>query len=78
MSDDSAVKAALKKLLHLLPHKPRSILLYIRKHRSLPHFRSPRTFSEHIHHRKLFQHDPRFAVLADKVRVKDVVARSRA
>ena len=40
-----------------------------------PDFRRPRRFNEHIHARKLFERDPRFAALSDKVLVKDYIGK---
>lgn len=36
-------------------------------------FRKPRTFTEHIQHRKLFVDDPRFPLLTDKIEMKRAV-----
>lgn len=43
-------------------------------HAGLPAIARPRTFSEYIHHRKLYDHDPRLPVFADKVRAKAEIA----
>lgn len=40
-----------------------------------PNLRAPRRLTEHIAHLKLFDRDPRFITLADKVAVRDYVAR---
>ena len=44
------------------------------RHGSWPNFRNPRTFSEKIQARKLYDSDPRFATHADKVLAKEIVA----
>lgn len=66
-------KPVLRKALHLLSGKHRSWLKFIYSHRYLPHTRTPRTYSEHLHRRKIYDHDPRYALFADKVAVKEIV-----
>lgn len=49
-------------------------LLYLWRHGRLPDLDNPQTFTEHVQHRKLFDHDMRMPPLADKVAVKQIVA----
>jgi hypothetical protein len=49
-------------------------MVFIEKHGYIPDFRNPRSFSEKIVHRKLFEQNPAFSLLADKWRVRDYVA----
>ena len=65
--------SAYRRLLLALPSSVSLSLQYFRAHRSLPNLRSPRTFSEKIQFRKLYDRDPRLPLLADKILVKDYV-----
>lgn len=49
---------------------------FFEKMRRLPNFAAPVTFTEKIHWRKIFDDDPRFAVVLDKLRAKDIVSGS--
>lgn len=49
--------------------------MYFVKFRRFANLREPRTFNEKINWRKLHQRDPRFTLFADKVAVKDEIAR---
>ncbi|AYJ85935.1 polysaccharide biosynthesis protein [Sphingomonas paeninsulae] len=49
-------------------------LTYLWRHRRLPDFITPQTFTELVQHRKLHDRDARLPLLADKVRAKAVVA----
>lgn len=44
-------------------------------HLNMPSIARPKTFSEFIHHRKMFDRDPRLPIFADKVRVKQEIVR---
>lgn len=48
--------------------------LFFKFHRRLPNLTCPKTLSEKIQFRKLYDRDPRLPRLADKIRVKDHVA----
>lgn len=48
-------------------------LLYRQAYGRWPSVRNPQLFSEHLMHRKLFDTDPRFPLLADKLAVRDYV-----
>ncbi len=65
---------AINRAVPYLPPRVRLALLYYRFHRRWPHLRRPRTFTEKVQHRKLYDRDPRLPRLADKVLVKDYVA----
>jgi hypothetical protein len=43
-------------------------------HGAVPSVAKPRTFSEYLHHRKLYDRDPRLPIFTDKVRVKQEIA----
>jgi hypothetical protein len=49
-------------------------LTYLWRHRRLPDFINPQTFTELVQHRKLHDRDARLPLLADKVRAKAIVA----
>lgn len=59
----------------ILPDRPFVTAEHALYHLELPALGHPRTFSEYIHHRKLHDRDPRLPVFADKVRVKEQIAR---
>lgn len=46
---------------------------FLERMRHLPNFAAPVTFTEKIHWRKIFDDDPRFAGLLDKLKSKDIV-----
>ena len=69
----SLAKRAYHALLTKLPDEAAVSLDFFLAHRRLPHLKEPRTFSEKIQYRKLYNKDPRFPVLADKFQVKDYV-----
>jgi len=45
-----------------------------KEHRYWPHFKNPRSFSEKVFNRMLFDRDPQWTTLSDKLRVRDFVA----
>ncbi|RYG57776.1 MAG: hypothetical protein EON56_01660, partial [Alphaproteobacteria bacterium] len=49
-------------------------LQYLNAHHRLAKLRMPRTFSEKLQHRKLYERDDRFAPYADKIEAKRIVA----
>lgn len=49
--------------------------MHLWRHGYVPDLENPRTFSELVQWRKLHERDPRFPLLADKVKVKEIVAR---
>ena len=65
-SDTSATGSALARL--------RVQLTYLFRHGRVARLATPHLFTELIQHRKLYERDPRFPRLADKVVVKDEVA----
>jgi len=60
--------------IKVLPARKRVQLDYLRRHGKILHLSDPKTFSEKICWRKLYDRDPRFVIWADKVAVKEVVA----
>jgi hypothetical protein len=65
---------AYARILLALSDRQAVTLDFLLCHRRLPDLGPPRTFNEKVLYRKLFEHDPRFPKLADKVLVKDHVA----
>ena len=49
-------------------------LLYFRSFKRLPNLANPTTFNEKIAWRKLYQHDERFKIFADKIAVKQEIS----
>ena len=68
------VRAAGRAFLGMLPPRTRLSLQFLRAHGYIPNLKEPRTHSERIQHRKLFEDDSLFPLYADKLRVKPVVA----
>jgi hypothetical protein len=66
---------AYKSVLDVLPDYAAVNLMYFRTFRRLPNLRHPRTFSEKIAWRKLYQHNPRFPIFSDKIAVKAEIAK---
>lgn len=60
-------------VLLALPLRARISLDFFRHHGKFPRLASPRTFSEKIAHRKLFDRDPRMPFLSDKILVEQHV-----
>jgi hypothetical protein len=50
-------------------------LLFFRKFRRIANFKNPKSFNEKINWRKLYQHDARIITYADKLAVKDEIAK---
>ena len=67
-----------ERLLHRLSGRlPASLglrLLYLRRHGRLPRLNPPRTFTEKVLHRRLTDRNPDLLILADKLRVKPLIA----
>ena len=61
--------------LGLLPDEWAIQIMYFRNFHRFANLRNPQTFNEKINWRKLHQRDPRFALFADKVAVKDEIAK---
>lgn len=89
ISDPKGKKAFYKQLyvrfcrayaIHLGDRPADAIYLFLCKlkfyteHRYWPHLKNPRTFSEKIFHRMLFDRNPQWTMLSDKWRVRDYVA----
>lgn len=60
-------------LVNILPENIRIKLLYVIKQKKIPNLKDPITFNEKVNWRKLFDRDPLFSKLADKIAVKDYV-----
>lgn len=71
----SSLSSLRRALSQWLPPSLLAAIKFYRRHGYLPSVRAPKTFSEHLHVRKLFDNDERFAVYADKLRVKEIVRR---
>lgn len=71
----SLAKKVFRAAVDNMPDRQALMILYWRNFGRLPNLTAPITFNEKLNWRKLYQRDPRFTVLADKVAVKDEVAR---
>jgi len=60
--------------LALLCRHPATARRFFRRMRYMPNFAAPATYTEKIHWRKIFDDDPRFAVVLDKLKAKQFVA----
>jgi TupA-like ATPgrasp len=60
-------------LMHALPAKWHVMLDYLRAHGRLPDLKNPRTFNEKMAWRKLYERDPRFPDLLDKIKAKQFI-----
>ena len=60
----------------IIRNVPRSVSLHIqffRSHQRLLNIQNPKLFSEFIQHRKVYDHDPIYPVLVDKIEVKKYI-----
>jgi len=64
--------------VNILPERYRILLMYAYKHRSLPNIEAPLTFNEKIQWRKLYDRNPLFSEVADKIAVKQYVDNKNA
>ena len=64
-----------KSVMDRLPDYAAVNLTYLRCFRRLPNLRHPRTFTEKIAWRKLYQHNPQFPIFSDKIAVKAEIAK---
>ncbi len=64
-----------KSVIEGLPDYAAVNLVYFRCFRRLPNLRHPRTLSEKIAWRKLYQRDPLFTIFSDKLAVKGEIAK---
>jgi hypothetical protein len=67
-------QSAWRSLLDLLPARWHVTLDHVRFHKSFPNLKNPRTFSEKIAWRKLYEHDERMPGLVDKIGSKEQMA----
>jgi hypothetical protein len=68
-------RSVCKKIVGVLPDRQALQILHLWKLHALPRLENPQTFSDKIAWRKLYQRDPRFTLLTDKVTVKEQVAK---
>jgi hypothetical protein len=71
----SLLKEVYHRFLGFLPDYGAVQLIYLRAFGKFADFEHPRTLNEKISWRKLYQHDPRFAVFSDKIAVKENIRR---
>ncbi|MEP6564303.1 MAG: ATP-grasp fold amidoligase family protein [Mesorhizobium sp.] len=57
----------------LMCRHPATARRFVKKIRRVPNFAAPASFTEKIHWRKIFDDDPRFAILLDKLKAKAFV-----
>ena len=69
-------RPAYAQLVDMLPAKWHVMLDYLRAHGRLPDLKHPRTFNEKMAWRKLYERDPRFPDLIDKLKVEDIIGRA--
>lgn len=63
----------LTNLIHLVPDKLYISMVYYRNLHKLPNLRNPQTFTEKLQWNKLYNRNPLFTMLVDKIRVKDYI-----
>lgn len=68
-------KLGFRTVVNSLPDSAALRLLYFRNFGRFPNLKSPKTLNEKLNWRKLYQKDIRFPIYADKVKVKDEIAR---
>lgn len=56
-----------------LPSRLRVIVLFLLKQKRLPRLRNPKTFSDMIQYRKLYDRNPKYPMLVDKIAVRSFV-----
>ncbi len=71
----AAIKPAYQKIMDALPAHWHVVADYFRVYHRLPDLKNPRTFSEKIMWRKLYERDQRMPDLVDKIRVKQIMAK---
>jgi hypothetical protein len=69
------VRKVYKSVMDRLPDYAAVNLMYYRRFRRLPNLRDPRTFSEKLAWRKLYQHNPQFPIFSDKIAAKAEIAK---
>lgn len=70
-----AGKATYHTILKMLPDYVAIQLMYLKNFGRLANLKNPKTFNEKVNWRKLYQHDPRFPLFADKLTAKMEVAK---
>ncbi|MDD3288759.1 MAG: ATP-grasp fold amidoligase family protein [Alphaproteobacteria bacterium] len=69
------IRKTFRGIVDHLPDLPAVQLLFLRNFGHFINMKAPQTFNEKINWRKIYQRDPRFPVFADKIAVKDEIAR---
>jgi hypothetical protein len=70
-----ALRGIYRRIMNVFPPRLHATLDYARALHRLPNIDNPQTFNEKVLWRMLYDRDPRFPDLADKIKVKDYVAR---
>lgn len=65
----------LKRFLQFVPDKPYICLQYFRSFHRFPDLKNPKTFTEKLQWNKLYDRNPIYTVMADKILVKDYVGK---
>lgn len=67
------IKSILKDISVILPNNWLAILYFILRHRYIPNFRRPVSFSEKLGYIKLYNRNPLRRVVVDRIKVRDYV-----
>ncbi len=70
-----AVRGLYRKVMNLFPPRLHAALDYARALHYWPNIDNPQTFNEKVVWRMLYDRDPRFPELADKIKVKDYIVK---
>jgi len=62
-------------LVNLLPEILRIYLMYFLRFREIPNIKTPKTFNEKINWRKIYDRDPLYITLSDKIAVKTYLSK---
>jgi hypothetical protein len=69
------VEKVYRSVVDRLPDYAAINVMYFHHFRRLPNLKHPRTFTEKIAWRKLYQHNPQFPIFSDKIAVKAQIAK---
>jgi len=70
-----ALRSVYRRIMSVFPPRLHVVIDYARALHRLPNLNCPQTFNEKVVWRMLYDRDPRFPELADKIKVKEFVAR---
>lgn len=70
---NDSVRYKIQKLFRLIPDKEYITLMYLYHHKRYPDLRNPKLFSEKINWLKLYDHNPKYQNMVDKIEVKEYV-----